>query len=102
MLNDENERDDYHDQLVACIETHSKTDESQERLDVDKQEIERLHINAIAAVGNSEIVEAYTSYKDEQDKDDHINWIKELILEYADEKPSITQFENKTQRMLFK
>ncbi len=51
---------------------------------------------------NSEIVEAYTSYKDEQEKDEDINWIKELILEYNDEKPSINQFENKTQRMLFK
>ena len=100
-LNDDDERDDYHDQLVANIETRDSITKQTVRSTNESDE-EAKNICVIAAVPDSEIVEAYKSYKDEQEKDDDINWIKEIILEYGDERPTIKQFENRTQRLLYK
>jgi hypothetical protein len=103
-LNDEddtnpNQDDDYHDQLVASVEIQNKTFTSE--LEKYKDTCE-YNINLIAMNPSSESIHEYNGYKNEQEKDDDIQWIKKLIIENEDCKPTITKFNNQIQRQLYR
>ena len=116
-VEDADEKDDYHDQLVASIEifnmeqstieTGEKTELNEiktisDMTDDQKREMETLNINIISQVPTSENPDEYISYCQEQDKDEDIMWIKNLILKHEDKKPVITKFENEVRRMFYK
>lgn len=61
-----------------------------------------LNIEVIASEPNSTISEINKSYADEQQRDEDIQWIKNLILNYKGDKPLIKEFNNNIQRGLYK
>ena len=66
------------------------------------KEKETLNIHVISQEPNSENQHEYISYREEQDKDEDIIWIKNLILKHEDKKPVINQFDNEVRRILYK
>jgi hypothetical protein len=70
----------------------------------DNKELEadNIEIQVISSQPNSNIKDNYTSYNDEQLKDEDIQWVKMLILKHGEKKPQINEFNNKTQRGLYR
>ena len=105
---DADEENDYHDQLVASIEVLSieqSIKEPWQKTELDEiklEEKETLNIHVISQEPNSENQHEYISYREEQDPDEDIIWIKNLILKHEDKKPVINQFDNEVRRILYK
>jgi hypothetical protein len=70
--------------------------------DNKEQEANNIEIQVISSQPNSNIKDNYTSYNDEQLKDEDIQWVKMLILKHGEKKPKINEFNNKTQRGLYR
>jgi ABC-type multidrug transport system ATPase subunit len=56
------------------------------------QQINYSNINVIASEPNSNLIDNYKSYAEEQLKDEDIQWIKHLIINNPIDKPIINQF----------
>jgi hypothetical protein len=63
-------------------------------LDVNNndQRINYSNINVITSEPNSNLIDNYKSYAEEQLKDDNIQWFKHLIINNPTDKPIINQF----------
>jgi hypothetical protein len=66
------------------------------------ENINYLNINVIASEPNSNIIDNYRSYAEEQLKDTDIQWIKALILANGNERPKKKEFSNKIQQDLYR
>jgi hypothetical protein len=60
------------------------------------------NINVIASEPNSNLIEDYKSYAEEQLKDEDIQWIKHLIINNPIDKPKINQFKNEYQKIFYR
>ncbi|RNA22772.1 retrovirus-related pol poly from transposon, partial [Brachionus plicatilis] len=65
-------------------------------------ESEITNADRIALNPSSSIENEFASLKEEQEKDEDIQWIKGLILENGVQKPKISIFESPTRRILYK
>ena len=58
-------------------------------------------INIISEIPSSSTDEEYEIYKSEQDADEDIKWIKSLITEHGEDRPTIKTFENNVRRVYY-
>ena len=89
----ENPDDDFFDILIAAIEPIT-TEEDYETVK-DHQYLEEIEM-----VPNSQQMKSQTAKDQDQDKE--INWIKRLILENSQARPTISEFETPEQKVFFK
>ena len=61
-------------------------------IQLNEQDMEILAINTIENEPTSETPNEYASYKEAQEKDEDIQWIKRLILEHQDKKQVVNEF----------
>ena len=117
-MRDENEvntdpNEDFNDVLVASIEeADGQEEEGEESTAQTKSAVvkdhsegqipERVWINVIGLEPSSEIPDLYEIYKQEQEKDVNIVWIRELILRHGDDRPKVLLFTDVDQRILYK
>ncbi len=73
-------------------------------LDVNNidQQINYSNINVIASEPNSNLIDNYKNYAEEQLKDDDIQWIKHIIINNPIDKPRINQFKNEYQKIFYR
>ncbi|RNA08199.1 Retrovirus-related Pol poly from transposon, partial [Brachionus plicatilis] len=81
---------------------HSIDDATQNTNSSSNSESEITNADRIALNPSSSIENEFESLKEEQEKDEDIQWIKGLILENGVQKPKISIFESPTRRILYK
>ncbi|RMZ99021.1 Retrovirus-related Pol poly from transposon, partial [Brachionus plicatilis] len=94
-----------HGEVTSSSESrseHSIDDATQNTNSSSNLESEITNADRIAKNPSSSIENEFESLKEEQEKDEDIQWIKGLILENGVQKPKISIFESPTRRILYK
>ena len=100
------EEDDYHDIVIASVEQEDGVEASYFEIDdaveqqVPSKQDEKINIDVISMIPTSEPADEYTSFKEEQEKDADLEWIKAMIKTHGENKPSMDKFKNKVRRVL--